>query len=98
MLFFPFQMRQQQTHTTVVVLQKLLDSPIWTLQRVVISRKPHNGIKKSLVADCHARQDRPEEVVGVVGHAVVVVGNVFVKVVEVKLYLVRKKGPVCARS
>src|SRR6187399_3332718 len=64
----------------------------------MVCRKSNHGIKKCVVANRHARQDRPEEVVRVSGHAVVVAGDVFNVVIQVKLELVWKKRPVRARA
>lgn len=51
----------------------------------MISRKPNDSIEKGFVPDCYTKENRSEEVIGVIDHTVVVVANVVVKVVEIEL-------------
>jgi hypothetical protein len=61
---------------------------------MVVSGKPNDGIEKGLVTECNVRQDQSEKVVGVRDHTVMVMCDIFTKIVEVELKFRRKGGPV----
>ena len=94
MLVLPLERLQQQGDALVVVVEKLLDLPIRILQRSVVRREAHDGVQEVLVSHRYVGQDHPEEVVAVLGDAVVVVRHVVAEVGEVGAQVGRKLRPV----
>ena len=64
------------------------------LYGVVVRSEPHDSEEKSLIAEGNAWESRLEEVVRVVDQAVVKMRDVFAKVFQVELELMRKERPV----